>query len=88
MRAADITRLVPILERLARMHEAYERVVTYSEMARILGLSQRTLERWVREKRFSYGVLHGPGGGKRYTRFNPRQIKEQLEVDAYRRARL
>ena len=65
-----------------------ERLVSYREMARRLAISIRTLQRWVKEGRFTYGIYHGPGGGPRVVRFLASAILEQTEVDGRRRCRL
>lgn len=63
-------------------------LVTIREVARALVVSERTVRRWVRAKRFRYGVYHAPGGGARWVRFDLVAIRQQMATDAVRRGRI
>lgn len=65
-----------------------KRLVSEREMARRIGCSVRTLQRWRADKRFREGIYHGPGGSQRFVRYDPAAILEALEADGDRRGRL
>ena len=64
------------------------RLITIRELSGHLVVSERTLRRWVRAKRFRYGVYHSPGGGARWIRFDLQAIRQQMAIDAARRGKI